>query len=138
MYQTFEMLVCLLACLLVCLIVRAQRIGARPLRGRGNAAGAARRPIRMQYLFFCCGWIPPGIYSVRLQEQLRFLCLVARFFAGFWPIVGSHFECLLGTLDNIRVPVHVCFYLFFLRLSGLNMDAQGSKTRFWQQTDCQS
>ena len=42
----------LLACSLACWSVRTQRSGARPVRGRGCAAGAARRPLRMQFPFF--------------------------------------------------------------------------------------
>ena len=35
--------------------IRAQRSGANPVRGRGRAAGAARRPLRRYVLFRCCG-----------------------------------------------------------------------------------
>ena len=70
-FSYFCLLAGLLACLLACVFVKSVR-AQRTERGRGRAAGAARKPLRMQYLFFVCGWIPPGTYSVELPKQLCF------------------------------------------------------------------
>ena len=82
---------CFLACLFACWSVRAQRSGARLLRGRGRTAGAARTRFRMQYMFFFCGWIPLGIHehSIRLPQQLRLPFSAAQCFSACWMISGS-------------------------------------------------
>ena len=45
-----------------------------PLRGRGRAAGAARRPLRRHFLFLFCAWIPLWTYqcSATLPAQWCF------------------------------------------------------------------
>ena len=96
-----------------------------PLRGRGRATGAARIAIRMQYLFFFCGW---AWTLAGLPEQLFLPLLAARslLISGQFGDPSLKAFWALEIYMSFRACFQVICYTYFL---GRSPDAWGSQNQ---------
>ena len=97
--------------------MRAQRSEAGPLRGRGRAAGAARRPLRRHYLFFFVAGDHLELTSVlqRCQRNRVARFLVAQVFIDLRVLLGPVYTNFLISRNltfHFSLGLRPCHLLF--------------------------